>query len=674
MKKALFVCYGGGHADALIPVMQYLRGQTDIKVEAIGINLAADKLREAGVPCKTLSTYLDIRGLEIGYPLAKERHNFSSKVSFADSISYYGFTMSDLIDDVGKEQAYEILNIFDRRTMFPKNTMKRILALEKPDVVITTTMNRFEFAALYAAAEMGIPTVKVEDLIGRINKTYPDKIFVNTQKEKDDLLANGFKESQIILSSEIDGSVAADYSEYVYAKQCELRPTATAVFCDYAKKEVVKRGVPQDRIYITGQPAFDQHPKYLENTSREEVFKKLGLDARKKLVTFMSQPTADREDVFKTLIAAIQKANPSDTLFLIKLHPNEDGKIQQYLLAQHNMENVSLVKSIDVRELLAVSDLVITISSTTGLEAAVMGKPLVYINISEEKDEVPYQDMGIGKRTTDVETLSKELIVALEGANSSFDLDSFKTDGKAAQRVGELVTSLAKKEKKPEKNVVAIIQARMGSTRLPGKVLKEYCGKPQIQHVVDRIRNCKLVSKVIVATSDDNNNDVLKSYMTKHNIEWFSGSENNVLDRFVEASKKYRGDIIVRITADNPLTSDVCIDQMIESHIQLGADCTIMNNLPIGCTAEVVNADVLEELNERDDIESRDREHVTVYLYEHDRYKVNYMNAPDALNAPDICLTVDTPEDLKKMEKIYNTFYDGVYVDLEKVICSMKEI
>ena len=154
MKKALFICYGGGHADALIPVMQYLINNTNIEVTAIGINLAADKLRRNGIPCKSLSDYLDIRSVEIGYPLAKNRHDFKSSVSFADSISYYGYTMSDLIDEVGQESAYQILDIFDRRTMFPVKTMIRILQKEEPDVVVTTTMNRFEAAALYAAGKL----------------------------------------------------------------------------------------------------------------------------------------------------------------------------------------------------------------------------------------------------------------------------------------------------------------------------------------------------------------------------------------------------------------------------------------------------------------------------------------------------------------------------------------
>ena len=217
MSKALFVCYGGGHADALIPIMHYLNSNTNINVEAIGINLAVEKLRKAGIPCKSLADYLDIRSVEIGFPLAKERHNFNSKVSFADSIAYYGYTMSDLIDDVGTEIAYKILKIFDRRTMFPVKTMMRIFDQEKPDVVITTTMNRFEAASLYAAGKLGISTVKVEDLIGRIYKTFPDKIQVDTEAEKAQLVNSGICDNNIIVHSTLQILVESPeyYSQFI---------------------------------------------------------------------------------------------------------------------------------------------------------------------------------------------------------------------------------------------------------------------------------------------------------------------------------------------------------------------------------------------------------------------------------------------------------------------------
>lgn len=671
MSKALFVCYGGGHADALIPVIHYLRANTDINVEAIGVNLAAEKLRKAGIPCKSLSDYLDIRSVEIGFPLARGRHNFSSKVSFADSIAYYGYTMSDLIDEVGEDIAYKILKIFDRRTMFPAKTMMRILDQERPDVVITTTMNRFEAATLYAAGKLGIATVKVEDLIGRIYKTFPDKIQVDTEEEKKRLIKNGISEKNIILKEEINNPLVMDFYEKIYSIQNKMRPTAFAVLCEYAKNEIMKRGVPENQIYITGQPAFDKHPWYLINTSKEDVCKKLGIDANKKLVSFMSQPNVEREEVFKAFVDAINFSEVEDVYFIVKLHPNEDGKIQKLLLKEKDIDNVILVKDIDARELIAVSEVIMTVSSTTGLEAAVMGKPLIYVNVTATEDFIPFEKMGIGIRCQNSKEIAEELNKYFI-QREKFDLPmikKYRTDGKAAERVGRIIENLADKKMPASKRTVIIIQARMGSTRLPGKVLKLLAGKPQVQHVVDRMGESRLASEVVVATSSKDNNKLLIEYLGKNQINYCIGSEANVLYRYIDAAEKFNADIVVRVTADNPLTSAKCIDRMIESHIQMNADYTVMKGLPIGITGEVVNLDALRKVKMSSDVTEHDLEHVTSYIYEHpEQFILNYMKAPKELNYPKLHLTVDTQEDFNKMSFIYEQLYNGGYIDVKDVI------
>ena len=671
MSKALFVCYGGGHADALIPVMKYLKENTDMQIEAIGINLAADMLRKNGIPCKTLSSYLDIRSVEVGFPIAKNRHNFSSTVSFADSIAYYGFTMSDLIDEVGEESAYQILDIFDRRTMFPVKTMMRILQQEAPDVVVVTTMNRFEAAALYAAGMLGIASVKVEDLIGRIYKTFPDKIQVDSEKEKDELILNGIAPQNIILKSELKNPIVMSYYEEIHKRQLDTRPTAFAVLCEYAKNEIIKRGIDPNSIHITGQPAFDKHPWYLAHTEREEVCRKLGVDSNRFLVTFMSQPNAEREDVFRTLIEAVKKVDSNKISLVVKLHPNENGQIQRVIMREMGVKDILLVKSMDARELLAVSDLIITVSSTTGLEAAVMGKPLVYINVTNKEDYIPFEDMGIGIRCTN----STELYDVLKQAAVDHNLpvlmntSNYKTDGNAAERVGNLVKQLADKDYTPTKRVVIFIQARMGSTRLPGKVMKPICGKPQIQHVIDNVSKSRFASGVVVVTSSAPDNMPLKDYLTENHVEWFEGDESDVLSRFIGAGSKYAADIVVRVTADNPLCNAECIDKMIESHIQRNADYTMMKGLPIGIAGEVVNYKTLEKVYASNNVTERDKEHVTIHVYEHpDEYRVNHIPAPTKYNYPDLCLTVDTPDDFNRMADIFDHCYHDGEIELEDVI------
>lgn len=671
MKTALFVCYGGGHAEALIPVIKYLTKNTDIKVEAIGINLAANLLRENGIPCKTLSNYLDVKSIEIGFPIAKQRHNFSSHVSFADSIAYYGFSMCDLINEVGKDSAYQILKIFDRRTMFPVRTMIRILQLEAPDVVITTTMNRFEAATLYAAGMLGIPSLKVEDLIGRIYRTFPDKIQVDSVAEKNHLVSNGISPEKILVKSQLKNPIVMSYYEKVYQLQIETRPTAFAVVSEFAKNEILKRGIDPNSIHITGQPAFDKHPWYLINTKKEKVSQELNINPNIPIITFMSQPNAEREDVFRILINSVKRFEKKELNVIVKLHPNEDGRIQKIIMQELGYDRLVLIKNIDARELIAVSDVVITVSSTTGIEAAVMGKPLIYINATNKEDYIPFSDMGIGIKCTNPTELYSILsnylyhhkLPELKGLNE------YKTDGKASSRVGHLIKVLANKEYKPSKKVLICIQARMGSKRLPGKVMKCICGKPQIQHVYDNVSRSKFSSDVVVLTSVEDSNKSLKEYLTQRNIRWLEGDENDVLSRFIYAGEQYDAPIIVRVTADNPLCNPECIDMMIESHIQRNADYTMMKGLPVGIAGEVVNYDVLKKISHFKSLTGKDKEHVTLYIYEHpELFSINYISSPLKYNYPEINLTVDTADDFNKMNDIYEHCYHNGKIQLKDVI------
>ena len=213
-------------------------------------------------------------------------------------------------------------------------------------------------------------------------------------------MQRGFSEQRIILREEMENPTVISYCEKIHQRQLEMRPTAFAVLCDYAKQEIMKRGIWSASIHVTGQPAFDRHPWFQQNTSKEEVCRELSLEAGKPLLTFMSQPNAEREDVFKTFVKAVESLSHTELQVVVKLHPNEDGRIQRLILKEHNTDKIKLVKEMDARLLLAVSDVIVTVSSTTGLEAAVMGKPLVYLNVTDKEDYIPFEQMGIGLRCT----------------------------------------------------------------------------------------------------------------------------------------------------------------------------------------------------------------------------------------------------------------------------------
>ena len=146
-------------------------------------------------------------------------------------------------------------------------------------------------------------------------------------------------------------------------------------------------------------------------------------------------------------------------------------------------------------------------------------------------------------------------------------------------------------------NVVAIIQARLGSTRLPGKVLKKIQNKVVLDYVIDRLKTCKKIDEIVLAITTNKKDDVLEKYAKDKKINYIRGSEEDVLSRYYEAAKKYNADIIVRITSDCPLIDPKIVDEIITKHLENNADYTaniIERTYPRGLDTEVFNFNTLE--------------------------------------------------------------------------------
>jgi spore coat polysaccharide biosynthesis protein SpsF len=217
--------------------------------------------------------------------------------------------------------------------------------------------------------------------------------------------------------------------------------------------------------------------------------------------------------------------------------------------------------------------------------------------------------------------------------------------------------------------IVAIIQARMGSTRLPGKVLKEIGGKFILEILVNRLKRAKRISSIVVATTERKEDDKIVELAKKLGVEWFRGSEDDVLTRFVEASRAVSADIIIRITSDNPLTDPELMDGLIKAHLESEADYTHCMESPLGTSVEVVNRETLERI---DSIakDAEYREHVTLYIREHpELFKIHVVKAEDfGLNHPNLRLTVDTEDDLELMRKLQENLGDLETVKTRGVI------
>ena len=210
--------------------------------------------------------------------------------------------------------------------------------------------------------------------------------------------------------------------------------------------------------------------------------------------------------------------------------------------------------------------------------------------------------------------------------------------------------------------VVAIIQARMGSSRLPNKVMLEICGKPVLWHVVNRTSNSRKIDKIIVATSEDSTNDLIREYCAENGIECTSGSENDVLDRYYKALEHINiedDDLVVRITADCPLIDPVIIDKVIERHIGTNSDYTsncIEPTFPDGLDCEVFKAFVLKKAWKEAKLKS-EREHVTLYIRNHPEiFKIESYKGDR--NLSDLRWTLDEEEDFKLIKEIYEELYN----------------
>jgi len=221
------------------------------------------------------------------------------------------------------------------------------------------------------------------------------------------------------------------------------------------------------------------------------------------------------------------------------------------------------------------------------------------------------------------------------------------------------------------KNVVAIIQARMGSTRLPGKVMLPIVGNPMLWHIIERTKRCEKVDSIAVATTTIQEDKAVIKVANKCGVETFIGKENDVLDRYYQAAKEFNADVIVRITADCPLISPDTIDKMVTLCLKENADyiCGHPNYPSIEHGMEVMSFSTLEKIKNAA-IKDYQKEHVTIYIKENpELFKIVTFIPKIIFQRKDMRLTVDTKEDLIFMRGIYNKLYkENEIIETEDVI------
>jgi len=205
----------------------------------------------------------------------------------------------------------------------------------------------------------------------------------------------------------------------------------------------------------------------------------------------------------------------------------------------------------------------------------------------------------------------------------------------------------------PKIRLGIIIQARMGSTRLPGKVLKNIGNRPLLGHVLCRLGYLHHQATVVVATSGLDQDDIIEQFCSGHGVLCFRGSENNVLERYYQCAVEYGFDHIVRLTADNPFYDIKELDNLIQMHLDTEADFShSFSSLPVGVGAEVFTFKALEE-SYKEGHEAHHIEHVDEYMLEHSKFfDTHIYQAPASKCYPDMRLTVDTLDDYKRASAI----------------------
>lgn len=228
------------------------------------------------------------------------------------------------------------------------------------------------------------------------------------------------------------------------------------------------------------------------------------------------------------------------------------------------------------------------------------------------------------------------------------------------------------------KKVVCIIQAHTTSTRLPNKIFKDLGGKSMLYHMVDRVSKSQKINDLVIATTIENEDDVIQEFCIENNIKYFRGSNENVLNRYWNAAKKFKADIVVRITSDCPLIEPEIIDKVIDYFNKNNYDYVSFSSemgLIRGLNVEVFSMFALEKTFKLATLPN-EQEHVTLYMYQNsDIFSIGVPNNIDKkFIDKELRLCVDEIADYELMKLIYDKFYDGInIVDTSKVIEYLKE-
>lgn len=222
------------------------------------------------------------------------------------------------------------------------------------------------------------------------------------------------------------------------------------------------------------------------------------------------------------------------------------------------------------------------------------------------------------------------------------------------------------------KNAIAIIQARMGSTRLSGKILKRLSGKPALWHLTNRLRYSKCLKDIVIATTVNSEDDIVVKFCKANNLKWYRGSEEDVLDRYYQAARTFQADPVVRITADCPVIDPTIVDEVIEGYFEGGYDVYgLGGEFPDGLDCGLFSFWVLEDTWKHATLPS-EREHVGPYMKKHpEKYRIGVYEKFKGLGHHR--WTLDEEADLRFLQVLFDRLYRPGRIFLTQEILDLLE-
>ena len=223
-------------------------------------------------------------------------------------------------------------------------------------------------------------------------------------------------------------------------------------------------------------------------------------------------------------------------------------------------------------------------------------------------------------------------------------------------------------------NVVAIIQARSGSTRLPNKIFLKLSDNFLFYHVVQRLKSSNEINNIVIATTTSLKDNIVEEWCSKNSLDFYRGSENDVLERYYYTAKQFNADIIVRVTSDDPFKDYRLIDQAVKTIKEKNLDFVCNNNpisYPEGLDVEVLTMDALSKsyLNATSSFE---KEHVTQYIHKNEN-SFKTFNIKNHEDFSHFRWTIDTEEDYLFASEIYNSLYENKKMFLTEDIYKLIE-